>query len=218
MNLPFTAEQFFSVFERYNIAVWPAQVILNLLGLGAIAFAARKIRPSDRIISLILSLLWLWTAVIYHYTFFSSINPAANIFALLCLLQGMLFLWFGVFRNRLVFTLPHGAYGVTGGLLLLYALVIYPLLGQALGHAYPRSPSFGLPCPTTIFTFGLLLWSARSLPKVILFIPFLWSLIGSSAALNLGVREDTGLLIAGIVGVSMLAFRKNVPSVHPADS
>ncbi len=54
MTFPFTAEQFFSVFERYNNAVWPAQVVLNLLGLGAIALAAKKILSSDKIISLLL--------------------------------------------------------------------------------------------------------------------------------------------------------------------
>jgi hypothetical protein len=86
-------------------------------------------------------------------------------------------------------------------------MVVYPLLGSAFGHAYPRSPTFGLPCPTTIFTFGLLLWTDTKLPKNVLIITFLWSLIGSSAALTLGIFEDTGLLVSGILGVALIIMR-----------
>ncbi|WP_414541485.1 DUF6064 family protein [Nostoc sp. CCY0012] len=29
---------------------------------------------------------------------------------------------------------------------------MYPLIGYALGRIFPTSPTFGVPCPTTIFT------------------------------------------------------------------
>jgi hypothetical protein len=85
--------------------------------------------------------------------------------------------------------------------------MIYPTLGYFLGHIYPKSPTFGLPCPTTIFTFGLLLWTDVKLPKTILIIPFLWSLVGFTAALTLGILEDTGLLVSGVLGVGLILFR-----------
>jgi Family of unknown function (DUF6064) len=92
--------------------------------------------------------------------------------------------------------------------LMIYAMLIYPLIGTLLGHGYPRSPSFGVaPCPTTIFTFGLLLWTNARVPKIVLIIPFLWALLGFSAALSLGVREDLGLLLAGVLSVAMLLWR-----------
>jgi hypothetical protein len=48
-------------------------------------------------------------------------------------------------------------------------MVVYPLLGIRFGHSYPRAPLFGVaPCPTTIFTFGLLLWATRSVPGLFL--------------------------------------------------
>jgi len=37
--------------------------------------------------------------------------------------------------------------------------------------------------------------------------PFLWSLLGSSAAWTLGMREDFGLLIAGLAGTALLFVR-----------
>ena len=36
------------------------------------------------------------------------------------------------------------------------ALVAYPVLSAMLGREFPEMPTFGLPCPTTIFTLGLL--------------------------------------------------------------
>ena len=70
-----------------------------------------------------------------------------------------------------ILTLPAGQ-EVVGGLFLLYALAIYPLLGWLSGHTYPRSPSFGLtPCPVTIFSVGLLLWTTGRVPKYLLVIP-----------------------------------------------
>jgi hypothetical protein len=90
----------------------------------------------------------------------------------------------------------------------------YPLLGYLQGHIYPAAPTFGLPCPTTIFTFGILLWTDKKLPVITLVIPFLWSLIGFSAAFSLGIREDTGLLIAGLLTTIMILIWNKRISKH----
>jgi hypothetical protein len=207
MNLPFTTEQFLTVFEQYNQAVWPFQVLLNLLALCALILSTRRIGYSDKIIAGILAFFWLWIGIAYHLMFFSSINPAAKVFGILNILQGLVFLYFGILKSRISFRYRTDIYGITGSLLILYALVIYPMLGYFLGHVYPKAPTFGLPCPTTIFTFGLLLWTRGKMPKAILVVPFLWSLIGFSAALTMGIREDIGLLVAGIAATALLIIR-----------
>jgi hypothetical protein len=212
MNLPFTTEQFLLVFKQYNQAVWPMQILLNLFGLVAIFLSVKKIAISNRLIAAIIAFFWFWIGVAYHFAFFTGINPAAYAFAVLNVIQGFIFLIFGVFHQRLSFKFKPNLYGITGVLLILYAMIIYPLLGYTLGHIYPKAPTFGLPCPTTIFTFGLLLWTDIKVPKSALIIPFLWSVIGFSAALTLGIREDTGLLVAGIVGVALIVLRdKDTP-------
>lgn len=212
MNLPFTTEQFLSVFEHYNQAVWPMQIVLNLLGLVSIILAVRRTRFSNRLIAASLGFMWLWIGVVYHLAFFSGINPAAYAFGALNIVQGIVFLVFGLFYQRLSFRFKPNVYGIVGALVILYAMLIYPILGNILGHPYPQSPTFGLPCPTTIFTFGLLLWTDIKLPKSVLIIPFLWSLIGFSAALTLGIREDIGLLVAGIVGVTLIIMKDRTAS------
>jgi hypothetical protein len=222
MNLPFTVDQFLSVFEHYHQTVWPMPIILNMLGLVAVFLALKKFALSHRLVASILAFFWLWIGIAYHFVFFAAINPAAYAFAALNVIQGILFLIFGVFYQRLSFRFSPNAYGIVGALLILYAMVIYPLLGYSLGHIYPKAPTFGLPCPTTIFTFGLLLWTDIKVPKVVLIVPFLWSIIGFTAALKLGVLEDTGLLVAGIIGVVLIilrdkkASRQDIGVAHPA--
>jgi hypothetical protein len=67
---------------------------------------------------------------------------------------------------------------------------------------------FGVaPCPTTIFTFGILLWATKPVPGYLLVIPFLWSIVGMSAALNLQVPQDYGLVVAGVLGTTLILIQ-----------
>jgi hypothetical protein len=84
--------------------------------------------------------------------------------------------------------------------LVVYSFVVYPLVGLLVTHPYPETPLFGVaPCPTTIFTLGLLLLVRHPRPWVPALIPLLWSVIGGSAAFLLDVPQDLGLLAAAIL-------------------
>jgi hypothetical protein len=207
MSLPFSLEEFLSVFALYNHSVWPAQILLNVLAILAVFLCTRSHVPS-RSISGFLAGLWIWTGTIYHIVFFSTINPAASVFGALFVVQGMLFLYFGAIRGDIAFGFRSTVKGYTGAMLLAYGIVIYPVLGYFLGHVYPNSPTFGAPCPLTIFTFGVLLWTITRIRWYILVIPCVWALIGSSAALTLGIREDTGLLVSALLGTAVLTMRR----------
>jgi len=69
----------------------------------------------------------------------------------------------------------------------------------ALGLAYPRFPSFGVPCPTAILTVGLLLLAPRREVRLLGAIPVLWAAFGGSAAVLLNIRADFALVVAGLV-------------------
>lgn len=210
MDLPFTVGQFLEVFENYNEAIYPAQNLFYLLALLILFLLVRK-KGSDRIINAILVFFWLWMGVVYHLLFFAGINKAAYLFGGLFILQAILFLYFGVFQKKVVFEQGERARVATAWIMMLFALFLYPLLGYSLGHIYPAAPTFGVPCPTTIFTFGLLLLARRQIPWILLVIPFLWSLVGFSAAFTLGVREDISLLVAALVTMGILLLQKQTP-------
>ncbi len=205
LRIPFTTEQFIQIFEKYNQAVFPMQFVLILVTVIVIFLAASRKPSRNKIISGLLGLLWLWTGIVYHLIFFTAISPPAYLFGILFIFQGLLFLYEGVARNWLNFRVNWRFNGILGAIFIAYSLVIYPVIGYRLGRIFPASPTFGAPCPTTIFTFGLLLWTDKKVPLSLLIIPVLWSIVGTSAALSFGIKEDFGLLVAATMGTAAIA-------------
>jgi len=202
MNIPFTTEEFFQVFEVYNSAIWPAHVVAYLLGVAAIVCAFSKSALSDRLASASLAAFWIWIGVFYHILHFATVNRVAYVFGLLFVLQGVVFLIFGLIYQRLSFQVTRTVTFGAGACLIIYALVVYQFLGIVAGHDWPRIPIFGVaPCPMVIFTFGLLLWAVKPVPFFIYIIPLLWALVGTSAAISLGVPQDYGLTVSGFLYV-----------------
>lgn len=217
MNPPFTAEQFLDVIARYNAGVWPMPVVFYLVAAALIVLAVRSSRAGDRWISGILAFLWAWMGVVYHWGYFTAINPAAWAFGALFVLQAAAFLAAGFRGDGLSFRFRPDGYGITGAVMIVYALLAYPVLGALAGHGYPRGPTFGLPCPTGIVTFGILLWASRRVPLWLLVIPVAWSLLGVTAAIRFGIVEDYGLVVAGVLG-AVLVFLKNRRVAEPRET
>src|SRR5258705_9726618 len=90
-SFPFTAEVYFSLFETYNRAIWPAQWVAYALGIAVVFMALRPIPAGGRIALAVLSAFWLWNGIAYHYMYFPQINFAALGFSALFVLQGLLF-------------------------------------------------------------------------------------------------------------------------------
>lgn len=206
--IPFTVEQFFGVFSRYNTSIWPAQIFAHVAAAVAVGLVLMSKPFAGRAMSGVLGVFWVWMGAVYHIAHFSAINPAATVFGVAFIVQGVLFLFFGVVRSRIVLACAGTATSTVGLLFVLFAMVLYPLLGVSFGHHYPSSPVFGVaPCPTTIFTIGVLLWSASPVPALLLPIPLLWSLVGVSAAVSLRVPQDYGLFVAGALGTLLIVVR-----------
>lgn len=199
MRMPFTADQFLALFRDYHANIGLAPAVLALLGVGIAALAFTRYPWRHHAIAGGLAVLWLWAGVVYHWTFFMRINPAAWVFGALFVLQASLLVAYGVLSRGMRFVPHHVSATVAGVALVAYALVVYPLLGLALGHGYPVGPSFGAPCPTTIFFFGMILLAVDTVPIAVLVLPMFWALAGTSAAVQLGMREDFGLAVAALV-------------------
>lgn len=208
MNIPFSVEDFMNVFRLYNTSFRFMPPVMYVLGFVSIGFLFSRGAGSNRIISGILAFFWLWMGAVYHIGYFSSINAASILFGLLFIVQGFVIFLYGSVAGRLDFHAVGSGKSAVALVFIVYALIVYPILGNMLGHAYPASPVFGMaPCPTTIFTFGMLLFSKRRVPFYVYLIPFFWAIVGLSAAVNLRVYEDFGLTIAGVVGTVMIVSR-----------
>lgn len=206
MQLPFTEHEFFKVFAAYNDAVWPMQWILYGLAFISLVSLFFRLQVHHRTICGILAFFWVWMAVAYHFGHFTAINSAAWLFGALYLFHAALLVWLGIIRNNLKFAFSSRRRVVVAGILFLYGLVAYPLLGRLLAHSYPELPTFGLPCPTTIFTIGFLFLLVPPFSRWVLVVPILWSAVGSFAAFLLGIWQDLGLLAAGLCAVVLLVL------------
>lgn len=200
--MPFTQEQFFDVFRAYNAGVFPWQYALHVAALTVtlgLAFVpvVRRSRLAGRAAGALLAVLWAWMGMVYHFGYFLAINPAARLFGGLFVLQAIAFLVVFVFYRPPEFPGPSAWRHSIGGLLVVTGLVIYPLLNAVLGHGFLHGPTFGAPCPTTIFTMGILLMM-KDVSWPLWIVPLAWTVLGGSAAVLLDVPQDYLLIAAGV--------------------
>lgn len=200
MTLPFSTEQFLRVFADYNTAIWPAQIIAMALGIVTLVAMFVGHTNARRFAVAALAALWAFTGIGYHLIFFSRINPLAPVFAGFFIVQALLFLACAVAPGDLRFQLGRDVRTGAGFVTIFYALVMYPALGAWAGHGMMAGPMFGVaPCPTTIFTLGILLMMRGAWLIPLSVVPLLWSLVGMAAALQLGIAEDLGLPVGGLL-------------------
>lgn len=216
MNIPFSVQEFLSIFAEYNMEFQFMPIIMYILGITSVVLLITNRTQFSRIISGILCFFWVWIGLIYQIKFFSTINPAAIVFGILFIIEGALFFFFGTWKNKLIFTFSKDLVSAAGGLLIIYALIIYPIFGYFAGHHYPFSPLFGMaPCPTVIFTFGILLLNREKTPTTLLIQPTLWAVIGLSAAIQLHIYEDFGLIASAIIALWLFRRKNKTISTTP---
>lgn len=207
--LPFTAEVYFSVLERYNGAVWPAQIFAYGLALAAVAMAWVPFSGSGRAVAGLLAAAWAWIGAVFHLDHFATINFAAPAYGALFIAQALLVAWTGLLRGRLDIGFTGDPYGWAGFGFAAYALVVYPLTAWLAGHGWPQTPLVGLAgAPTIIFTIGLLLLVRGRAPVHLAVIPVIWSLIAGATAWVLATPEDIAVPVAGLGGLALI-LRKN---------
>jgi len=218
MRLPFTEVEFLDLFARFNVTLWPVLLVLWVASAVAAVSLARG-RATARPVLLLLAIHWLWSGVAFHAWFFTRINPRADLFALMFVAQGLLFAR-AAGQNRVHLDWDASLRQLTGLAFVGLALA-YPLLVMLTGYRVPAAPAFGVPCPTALFTVGVLLCSTTIVPRILLFIPLAWSLVGGSAAITMGVTPDLLLLAGALVLLPLLLpdpLRRRIDHWYAADA
>ena len=207
MNI--TGEQILNIIANYNQTIWPMQIVGYLLCLIAFLAFLLPERNSARLANTILAFLWLWVAAMFWWPLRE--NVVNLLLAIVFTVQGVLFI-VEIFMSNLAYRPSTNAPAGFGIIALVYAL-IYPLVGLLFGHTYPTMwLGVIFPCPLVIFTFGMLLVSQHSVPKYLLVIPLLMSLMGV-LWVYLGVFEDVGLVLTGVLGTWLIWQRDREPSI-----
>jgi len=206
--LSFSVEDFMSVLEQFNTTIWPMQIVAYLLVISALFFSLKSYKYSQKIALVILSFLWLFNGIVFSLIFWAPSHFFGYVFGISCIVQGLIFL-FGLKRSDLSTNSASSIYSIIGIIFVLYAAIGYQVFGYYLEHIYPKFFPVGLvPCPTTIFTFGIFLIISEKIPVRYYIIPLIIALGGFLAAYN-GIFEDIGLIILGLLG-TYLIIRRNL--------
>jgi hypothetical protein len=203
--------QLLQLFRTYNPDVWPLPIVAYVLGFGALALIVfRPSRATDRLVSGLLAVMWLWLGIVFQGIYVRDVSPVLGLLGAAIFVTGAILIGrAGILRGELAFRPAANLPTLVGGLTLAYALVIYPLLGVALGHPYPAAPLFGAaPCPTTIATFGLFLLARGPFPAHLLVLPMAWAILGPLGAVQQGVVEDVALFVVGVATVAIVLARE----------
>lgn len=221
-----SAAEFFALTEAYNVIYWPVHVVTFLMGVAALILALVKATYADRVISVVLASLWLWSGVVFLILFFRDLSPTLFGFTPpgfayasggLFIIQSILFLYFGVIRASIAYSYEGDPYAIAGIVAIVYAMIVYPLIGYITGHPLPGYPVFGsAPCPVAIYTVGMLLLTNRRMPPLLLIIPLIWGLMGIVAVMVFTVWADVGLLAAGVLAIAILRRNAKLPVTTPA--
>jgi len=81
-------EQFFSMFARANVQVWPMQVVWYAAAVAAIGLAVTHVRGSSRLIAGFLAVYYVWLAIVFFGIYYSPLNDHSFAFAAMFALGG----------------------------------------------------------------------------------------------------------------------------------
>lgn len=184
-------------------------ILTYVLAIIALFMTYRKNDYSNRFISLTLTFLWFWVGLVFGILVFGPVPTVMAgieypgiwyLFGGIFVIHGIILLYFGVIKDTVSYTWKPDSRHYVGLLLILYGLVFYPLVGILTGRVFLEYPIFGIaPCPVSIFTLGLLLWSDARPSLPIMAIPLFWGFMGVVPVLFYEVYADIGTILAAII-------------------
>jgi hypothetical protein len=212
--LLFSPRTYYRLFELYNIAVWPAQIVMLALGIATVVLLRRAGAGAARAAAGILAACWLFVASAYLIGHYDTINWAARYFAAGFVIQAVLLVWTGVVRNRLSLQ-PRADSASRAGLgLFLLALIVEPLIAPLLGRPWTQAEVFGIaPDPTIVATLGVLT-SAERPHWHLLVVPLLWCALSGATLWTMQSPEALVVPAAAVVGL-IAAACKTLPVPQP---
>jgi hypothetical protein len=218
--LLFSPRAYYRLFELYNRAIWPGQILAVALGFAMLGLARRGGDREGRAVGAVLAASWLWVAWAYLLERYDTINWAARYLAAGFVLQALLLLWVGVLSARLRFRPDRDLASRAGLWVAWFALAAQPFLGLlAEGRTWRAIELFGTaPDPTVAATLGLLLMADGRVRWELLAIPLLWCAISGATAWAMEARDAlvmplVAALALGLAGWAAVSrSRRAVPA------
>jgi hypothetical protein len=203
--LLFSPRTYYRLFELYNEAIWPAQLVALALGGAILALSFRGGAQAARLAAAILAGLWLFVALAFHGARYATINWAATWFAAGFAIEAALLVWAGTIRSAIILRPRTGLAARAGLAMFLFALLVEPLLGPLLGRKWSALELFGLaPDPTAVATLGLVLAGGRP-SWFLLAIPLVWCAVSGATLWTIEAPDAFVLPLAAALAVLLAA-------------
>ena len=202
--LLFSPRTYYRLFELYNAAIWPAQLVAIVLGLAVLLLARRPGGSRGRWIAALLAACWLWVAIAFHANRYATINWAAVDFAWGFGVEAALLLWTGVLRGRRLFGPGKGPLDRAALGIFLFALAAQPFLGPLCGRPWRQAEIFGVaPDPTAVATLGVLLLAAGRVRWELLAIPAIWCAVSGATLLAMKAPDFWVTPLSALLAVTL---------------
>ena len=198
----FSLHSYYRLFELYNRAIWPAQLLALALGIAIFLLLHRAEARRARLITTLLALCWLWIAIAFHAHRYATLTWSARFFAWGFEGEAALLLWTAL-RGRLVFERRPA-----GSTIFLLALFVPPLFGPLLGRTWRQVEVFGVaPDPTAVATLGILLFAAGRVRWELMAVPLLWCAVSGATLLSMHAPDAAFPIAASVLVVSLAAWQ-----------
>jgi hypothetical protein len=199
--LMFSAKTYYRLFELYNHAIWPAQLVAGAIGVAMLACVARSGAAAGRAACGLLAVCWLWVAWAFHAERYATISSAGIQFAVGFAVEALLLLWLGTVRGKLTLAPVRGAIGRASLGLLLFGMLGYPVLASLSGRPWRQIEFFGVaPDPTVVATLGVLAITERT-PWLLLPIPLLWCAISGATLWTMRAPDAAVAPVAALLAL-----------------
>jgi hypothetical protein len=201
--LMFSARTYFRLFELYNRAIWPAQLVGLAIGVALLLNVLRG--RAGRMPAVLLALCWLWVAWAFHAERYASISTAAVYFAVGFAVQGLLLLLLSAKDKAEPGAATRATSPAAVGLVLA-SLVAWPVLAPASGRPWTQAEVIGVaPDPTAIATLGVLL--ALRGHWLLWPIPLLWCALSSATLATMKAPYAWSPLLAALLALLLAVAR-----------
>jgi Family of unknown function (DUF6064) len=210
--LLFSPRTYYRLFEIYNAAIWPAQIVALALGLAVILLLRRGAAGGRaRAVAAILAGCWLFVAIAFHAKRYATINTTGIHIAVAFALEAALLAGIGAIGGRLEFERPHDLAPRTGFAILLFALAVAPLTGPLLGRTFRAIELFGVaPDPTAVGTLGVLLLARLRRRWLLMVVPVVWCAVAGLTLFAMKAPDFWVAPSAAVVAVVLAARHRRV--------
>ena len=200
--LLFSPSTYYRMFERYNLAIWPAQLAGVSIGLAIVALLIGKRGHHERIIAGLLAACWMWIALAFHYQRYAQINWAATWFALAFASEALLLIVVGVLAGRLHLQLARSGVHWIATSIVAMSILGYPLLAPITGRPWTTAEIFGVAAdPTAIASVAVLALVRGRIRWPLLVVPVIWCAIAAATLWAMDAPEAWVLLAAGLLAL-----------------